>query len=80
MRATIDKAGRLVIPRQVRERIGLVGPSVVEIEVEGSGICIQPVEGSALREERDLLVIPRSGATINDTIIRDLIDAERYER
>jgi AbrB family looped-hinge helix DNA binding protein len=80
MRATIDKAGRLVIPRQVRERIGLVGPGVVEIEVEGSGIRIQPVEGTGLREEGDLLVIPKSGATINDTIIRDLIDAERYGR
>jgi bifunctional DNA-binding transcriptional regulator/antitoxin component of YhaV-PrlF toxin-antitoxin module len=80
MKVPIDKAGRLVIPRQVRERIGLVGAGVVEIEIEGSGLRLRPVEGSDLREEGDLLVIPRSGAAIDDEAVRELIDATRYGR
>lgn len=80
MKITIDKVGRLVIPRQIRERIGLTGPSVVEIEIEGSGIRIQPAVGTELREDGDLLVIPRSGTPVSDAMIRDLMDVERYGR
>ncbi len=80
MKATIDKVGRLVIPRPLRERIGLAGGGTVEIEIEGSGLRIRPVVGKQLREEGDLLVIPRTGASIDDTVVRELIDADRYQR
>ena len=80
MKATIDKAGRLVIPRPLRERIGLAGGGTVEIDLEGSGLRIRPVVGKQLREEGDLLVIPRTGASIDDTVVRELIDADRYQR
>ena len=80
MKATIDKAGRLVIPRPLRERIGLAGGGTVEIDLEGSGLRIRPVVGKQLREEEDLLVIPRTGASIDDTVVRELIDADRYQR
>jgi len=80
MKATIDKAGRLVIPRPLRERIGLAGGGTVEIDIEGSGLRIRPVVGNQLREEGDLLVIPRTGVSIDDTAVRELIDADRYQR
>ena len=50
MRTTIDKAGRLVIPRSLRERIGLGDGGVVELELDGAGVRIEPVAGTALRE------------------------------
>lgn len=78
MKVTIDKVGRLVIPRPLRERIGLAGGGTVEIDIDGADLRIRPVAGSRLREEGDLLVIPRTGVAIDDTRVRELIDADRY--
>ena len=78
MQATIDKAGRLVIPRPLRDRIGLAAGGTVEIELEGAGLRIQPVPGSELREEQGMWVIPRTGASIDDEVIQGLIDADRH--
>lgn len=78
MKATIDEAGRLVVPRPLRDRIGLDGGGAVEIEIDGAGLRIRPVVGDRLREEGDLWVIPRTGASIDGTTVRELIDAKRY--
>lgn len=78
MKTTIDKVGRLVIPRPLRDRIGLAGGGVVEVELDGAGLRIRPISGIELREDGDLLVIPRTGASIDDTLVRELIDADRH--
>jgi AbrB family looped-hinge helix DNA binding protein len=80
MRSTIDSAGRLVIPRVLRERIGLEGGGHVEIELDGAGVRIQPVSGSELREEGGLLLIPATGTSITGESVRELIDADRHGR
>lgn len=80
MRTTIDKAGRLVIPRALRHRIGLIGGAEVELELDGTAIRIEPVAGSDLQEDGGLLFIPATGTPIDDTLVRELIDADRYGR
>lgn len=80
MRTTIDKAGRLVIPRPLRERIGLAGGGEVELELDGAAVRIEPVPGSDLREDDGLLVIPAAGTPITGAAVRELIDADRHER
>ena len=44
MRTTIDKAGRVVIPRPLRDLVGL-SEGEVEISCDGAGIRIEPVAG-----------------------------------
>ena len=80
MKTTIDKAGRLVIPRALRNRIGLAGGGEVEIEVDGAAIRIEPVVGRELREEGGLLLIPATGTSIDDAVVRELIDVDRDGR
>jgi AbrB family looped-hinge helix DNA binding protein len=80
MRTTIDKAGRLVIPRSLRDRIGMADGGEVEIELDGAAIRIAPVAGSDLREEAGLLVIPSTGTPITAADVRELIDADRHQR
>jgi AbrB family looped-hinge helix DNA binding protein len=80
MRTTIDRAGRLVIPRMLRERIGLARGGDVELELDGAAVRIQPVAGSDLREDGDLLVIPATGTPIDNALVRELIDADRHGR
>lgn len=80
MRTTIDRAGRLVIPRSLRNRIGLAGGGPVELELDGAAIRIEPVAGNELREDGGLLVIPATGTRIDSVLVRELIDADRHER
>ena len=76
MRATIDKAGRLVIPRSLRAQVGLEAGEV-ELVRDGAGIRIEPVAGEGLVEERGLLVIEADGAALSDEDVQALRDADQ---
>ncbi|MFZ4519334.1 MAG: AbrB/MazE/SpoVT family DNA-binding domain-containing protein [Microthrixaceae bacterium] len=76
MRSTIDKAGRVVVPKQLREQAGLV-PGEVEITIDGSGLRLEPVAGTGVVEEAGRLVIPAAGTEIDDDMVQNLRDAGR---
>jgi AbrB family looped-hinge helix DNA binding protein len=76
MKATIDKAGRLVLPKPLRDRIGLrAGP--VDVFVDGAGLRIEPMSGDDVEERDGRLVVPPSGATIDDELVQALRDADQ---
>jgi AbrB family looped-hinge helix DNA binding protein len=76
MRATIDKAGRLVIPKQLRDRLGLT-PGEVEVTADGAGLRVLPIAGDSLEEHDGRLVIPASGTPITDELVQTLRDADQ---
>jgi AbrB family looped-hinge helix DNA binding protein len=76
MRSTIDQAGRLVIPKALRDSVGLV-PGEVEVTVDGAGLHIEPLADDRLEEEDGLLVIPAADVTVSDTFVRTLRDADQ---
>lgn len=76
MRATIDKAGRLVIPKPLRESLGLRA-GVVEVHADGTGIRVEPLAGESLDERGGRLVIPASGTPIDDDFVRSLRDGDQ---
>jgi AbrB family looped-hinge helix DNA binding protein len=80
MKTTIDRAGRLVIPRSLRDKVGLAGGGEVELELDGAGVRISPVAGTDLREKAGLLIVPSTGTPITAAGVRELIDADRHER
>jgi hypothetical protein len=49
-----------------------VGGSEVDVDVDGASIRVEAVAGSELMEEAGLLVIPPTGATIDDAMVREL--------
>lgn len=51
IRSTIDKAGRLVIPKPLRDDVGL-RPGAVEVFVEGTGLRVEPLATESLEERR----------------------------
>jgi AbrB family looped-hinge helix DNA binding protein len=74
MRTTIDKAGRLVIPKQLRDHVGL-RPGEVEVTAEGTGLRVEPLAAETLDERDGRLVIPDAGGAIDDDLVRALRDA-----
>lgn len=75
MRTTIDNAGRLVIPKPLRDRLGLLGE--VELSEDGSALRVEAVAGSGLAREQGRLVIPSSGATLTADDVRELRHADQ---
>ena len=76
MRATIDKAGRLVIPKPLRDRLG-IRPGEVELTTEGSAIRIEPIAGEGVEERGSRLVIPASGERLTAADVQALRDADQ---
>jgi AbrB family looped-hinge helix DNA binding protein len=74
IRATIDKAGRLVIPKQLRDHVGLRAGEV-EVTVEGTGLRVEPLATDSLAERDGRLLIPSAGTQIDDDLVRSLRDA-----
>jgi AbrB family looped-hinge helix DNA binding protein len=76
MRATIDQAGRLVIPKALRDIVGLV-PGEVEVSADGAGLRIEPLADDVLENEDGLLVIPWRDVSVSDELVRTLRNADQ---
>jgi len=79
MRTTIDRGGRIVIPKGVRDEIGLHPGDEVNVELRGSIVQIERVQlESRLVDEGGLLVVPDAGATLRDADVRRMrLDVQR---
>lgn len=76
MLATIDKAGRLVIPKALRDRLGLTAGEV-EVTADGAALRVQPIAGDDLIERAGRSIVPASGAVVDDEVVRMLRDADQ---
>jgi bifunctional DNA-binding transcriptional regulator/antitoxin component of YhaV-PrlF toxin-antitoxin module len=71
MITTIDAAGRVVIPRAMRQASGFaVGE--VRLEADGTGVRIEPVATADLVERDGHLVLPDSLPPLADAKLREL--------
>jgi AbrB family looped-hinge helix DNA binding protein len=43
MQATIDRVGRVVIPKQIRDALGLWPDTELEITIDGGAVRLEPV-------------------------------------
>lgn len=71
MRTTIDKAGRVVIPRALREQSGITAGEI-EISLDGNAIRIESVAVDNLVEEDGLLLLPSGGPELDADALREL--------
>ena len=71
MRTTIDKAGRLVIPKSLREQSGITSGDV-EISLDGAAIRIESVAADNLVEEDGFLLLPSGGPELDADAVREM--------
>lgn len=76
MHGTIDKAGRLVIPKALREELGL-SPGDVELSADGNALRVEAITHDSLTTEGEWLVIPASGTTVTREQVEELRRADQ---
>lgn len=80
MRLTIDKAGRIVIPKPLRQQLRLEAGDALEIETAGEQITLRPVRGTGpLIKEHGVWVF-RTGQPLTTTTTDEVLQQIRAER
>lgn len=77
MEATVDQVGRIVLPKALRDSLGLTAGSVVDITPYGDGLHLAPGGRTARLEERDGRLVAVSDTTIDDDDVFGLLDSIR---
>jgi AbrB family looped-hinge helix DNA binding protein len=83
MKATIDTAGRLVIPREIWRQAGLEPGMVLDVRCSDGRIEIEPVplEVRLVKEGRFLVAVPEdSTEPLTDEAVHVTLDALRDSR
>jgi AbrB family looped-hinge helix DNA binding protein len=77
VKATIDALGRVVVPKPLRDALGLTAGTTVDISRYGAGLHLVPESRAArLVQETGSLVVTGE-TTIDDDDVFGLIDAGR---
>lgn len=77
MEISIDSVGRIVIPKPLRDTLGLVPGSTVEISRYGAGLQLLPAGRTARLVDESGALVATGSTTIDDQMIFGLIDAGR---
>lgn len=77
MKTTLDRFGRLVIPKEIRDKLGLKPGTEVEIGEQANEVVLKPVDQETpLKREAGILVY--TGTPTGD--LREAIRAHREDR
>ena len=77
MKTTIDSAGRIVVPKPLRDAVGLTPGSTVDIAVYGAGLQLTPAGRTARLVEENGVLVATGDQVIDDETLFGLIDAGR---
>lgn len=80
MRIPIDSVGRLVVPKSLRDELGIVGPTELEIEARDGVIELAPADVPARVEDRlgGAVIVPDTPmAPLTTEDVRAAIDRTR---
>jgi AbrB family looped-hinge helix DNA binding protein len=76
----LDKLGRIVLPKPVREKLQLSAGDQLELEISEDRITLRPVRGNAqLRKKRGVWVF-HSGEPLSEVTVQQTVEQIRHER
>jgi AbrB family looped-hinge helix DNA binding protein len=77
MKTTIDSVGRIVVPKPLRDALGLIPGSTVDISRYGAGLQLLPTGRTARLVEEAGALIATGDTAIDDDVVFGLIDSGR---
>lgn len=77
MEAVIDQAGRIVLPKPIRDALGLLPGTKVDISPYGAGVQVVPAGRTARLVEEDGVLVSAGDTPVDDGVVLALIDAGR---
>jgi AbrB family looped-hinge helix DNA binding protein len=79
-RLTIDKAGRVVIPKPLREELHLEPGDSLDIESAGEQITLRPVRGTGPLSKEHGVWVSHSGQPLSASATDEILEQIRQER
>ncbi len=77
MEAVIDQAGRVVLPKPIRDALGLLPGTRVDISAYGAGAQLVPTGRTARLVEEDGVLVSAGETPVDDDVVFALIDGGR---
>lgn len=77
METTLDAVGRIVVPKALRDALGLRAGSVVDISRYGSGLQVLPAGRTARLVDESGALVAAGETVVDDDVVFGLIDAGR---
>jgi AbrB family looped-hinge helix DNA binding protein len=77
MKTTLDRFGRVVIPKEIRDKLGLKPGAEIEIGDNGNEVIVKPLEDETPLEIKDGVLI-YTGSAAGD--LEDAVRKHREER
>ena len=77
MEAVIDQAGRILLPKAIRDALGLLPGTKVDISPYGAGVQLVPSGRTARLIEEDGVLVSAGETPVDDDMLFALIDAGR---
>ena len=77
METTIDGVGRIVVPKAMRDALGLAAGSTVHLSLYGGGLQLLPSGRTARLERVDGALVATAETQVTDDVVFGLVDAGR---
>lgn len=77
MKSTVDSVGRIVVPKALRDALGLRVGSTVDISRYGNGLQVIPAGRTARLVDESGVLVAVGETQIDDDVVFGLIDSGR---
>jgi AbrB family looped-hinge helix DNA binding protein len=80
MQTTLDKLGRIVLPKPLRDALQLEAGDKLEIEKAGEDITLRPVRSQAHLRKKNGVWVYGTGERLSASLVEKTIEQLREER
>lgn len=77
---SIDRFGRLVLPKEIRDHLGLRAGTEFEVEEQEDAILLRPVGRSAKLTDKGGLPVFELGEPLDPTLVEETLQRVRQRR